>query len=246
MGRFLRHLLSRVARREWIWLLVPMLSAGAALTFLELADEIHEGEADRFDARVLEALRNSHDPSDPIGPPWLLVTFRDVTSLGGHTILTMLVLTVGGFLIGTRKRAAAAFLAVAVGGGALLSALLKELFQRPRPAVVTHLVEVSSASFPSGHAMLAAITYLTLGAIIARVLPSQRLRAYVFAIAVLVTLLVGISRIYLGVHWPTDVLAGWCVGASWALACWAVANGLQESGHLEGTAAGDEPPRAGR
>jgi undecaprenyl-diphosphatase len=210
------------------------------LAFLELAEEMHEGEMDRFDARVLEALRSPYDPSDPIGPEWLLVVFRDLTGLGGHTILTLLVLAIGGFLIGVRKRHAAAFLVVAVGGGALLSALLKELFERPRPAVVTHLVEVSSASFPSGHAMLSAITYLTLGALVARVIPSQRLRAYVFAIAIVVTLLVGISRLYLGVHWPTDVLAGWCVGASWALACWTVANWLQSRGRLEGPAAGDE------
>jgi undecaprenyl-diphosphatase len=244
LRRFVHQLLSRVARREWLWLLVPLLSAGGALAFLELADEMHEGEADRFDSQVLQALRSPHDLSDPIGPSWLLVVFRDLTALGGHTVLTILVLSVGGFLIGTRKRSAAAFLVVAVGGGALFSALLKELFRRERPAVVTHLVEVTSASFPSGHAMLAAITYLTLGVIIARVIPSQRLRAYVFAIAVVVTLLVGISRLYLGVHWPTDVLAGWCVGASWALGCWTVANWLQISGRLEGEPAGDEsPPR---
>jgi undecaprenyl-diphosphatase len=215
-----------------------MLSAGGVLAFVELADEIHEGDADRFDAWVLQALRTPGDLSDPIGPPWLLQVFRDLTSLGGTTVLTMLVLLIGGFLIGTGKRAAAAFLVVAVGGGALLSTLLKELFERERPAVVTHLVEVSSASFPSGHAMLSAVTYLTLGAIIARVQTSQRLRAYVFAIAIVVALLVGFSRLYLGVHGPTDVLAGWCVGASWALGCWTVASWLQERGRLEGAAAG--------
>jgi undecaprenyl-diphosphatase len=240
VGRFLHQLLSRVARREWLWLLVPLLSAGGALAFLELADEIHEGEMDRFDAQVLTALRSPGDLSDPIGPQWLLDTVRDVTSLGSHAVLTMLVVTIGGFLVGSGKRAAAAFLVVAVGGGALLSALLKELFQRPRPEVVAHLVEVSTASFPSGHSMAAAVTYLTLGALIARVLPSQRLRAYVFAVAIVVTFLVGMSRLYLGVHWPTDVLAGWCVGASWALACWTVADWLQASGRLEGAAAGDE------
>jgi undecaprenyl-diphosphatase len=243
LRKFLHQLLSQVARREWIWLLVPLLSAGGALAFLELADEIDDGEADHFDAQVLTALRNPHDPSDPIGPAWLLEWVRDVTSLGSHVVLTMLVITVAGFLIGTGKRAAAMFLVAAVGGGALFSALLKELFQRPRPAVVTHLVEVSSASFPSGHAMLAAVTYLTLGAIVARVLPSQRLRTYVFAIAIIVALLVGMSRIYLGVHWPTDVLAGWCVGASWALACWTVASWLQARGRIEGRPAGDEAQR---
>ncbi len=240
LRRFLHPLLSQVARRDWVWLLVPLLSAGGVLAFVELADEVHEGEADRFDARVLTALRNPGDLSDPIGPPWLLETVRDVTSLGSHAVLTLLVLTVGGFLIGMGKRAAAAFLVVAVGGGALLSALLKALFQRPWPEVVTHLVEVSTASFPSGHAMLAAITYLTLGAIVARVVPSHRLRAYVFVIASILALLIGLSRLYLGVHWPTDVLAGWCVGASWALACWTVAGWLQARGSLEGKAADAE------
>jgi undecaprenyl-diphosphatase len=132
-----------------------------------------------------------------------------------------------------RKRGAALLVLASVGGGALLSTLLKLSFERPRPDLVPHAVAVYTASFPSGHAMLSAVTYLTLGTLLARIQPRRRLRAYIVAVAVLLTLLVGTSRVYLGVHWPTDVLAGWCLGAAWAMLCWAVALWLQRRGRVE-------------
>ena len=105
-------------------------------------------------------------------------------------------------------------------------AIAMALFDRTRPDVVPHLVEVSSASFPSGHSMLSMTTYLTLGALLAEVQTERRFRIYVLAWAVALALLVGWSRVFLGVHWPTDVLAGWTAGAAWALLCWAVAQAL--------------------
>ena len=132
-----------------------------------------------------------------------------------------------------RQRGAARLVAVSVGGGTALSSLLKLGFARPRPDLVPHAVEVYTASFPSGHAMLSAVTYLTLAALLARVQPRRRLRIYVLALAVLTSLLVGASRVYLGVHWPSDVAAGWCVGAAWALLCWLAALRLQRTGRVE-------------
>jgi undecaprenyl-diphosphatase len=133
----------------------------------------------------------------------------------------------------TGKRQAAFFLLVAVGGGMLLSAGLKMGFERARPDLVPHHTRVYTASFPSGHAMLSAVVYLTLAALLARVQSERRVKTMIIVLAVLLTLLVGMSRVYLGVHWPTDVLAGWCGGAAWASLCWFVALQLQRRGRVE-------------
>lgn len=235
----LRHLAHVVgglwptSRREAGWLLGAVLVAAAVLAFAGLAGEVLEGETQTFDRAVLLALRNPADPGDPIGPRWLEEVARDVTSLGGNAILAAVTLAVVGFLALTEKRAAAALVAASVGGGTALSSLLKLGFSRPRPDLVPHAVEVYTASFPSGHAMLSAVTYLTLGALLVRVQPRWRVRLYILALAGATTILVGASRVYLGVHWPTDVLAGWCVGAAWALLCWLVALRLQRAGRVE-------------
>jgi undecaprenyl-diphosphatase len=146
-----------------------------------------------------------------------------------------------GFLLIVRKRAAALLVLASVGGGTALSFAMKAAFDRPRPDLVEHGVEVATASFPSAHAMLAAVTYLTLGALLARVQPKRSVKAYLLGVAVVLTLLIGLSRVYLGVHWPTDVLAGWCVGAAWATACWLVAYWLQARGRVERDVSEVEP-----
>jgi undecaprenyl-diphosphatase len=158
---------------------------------------------------------------------------RDLTSLGGFTVLTLVTAGAIGYLLIDGKRAAALFVLVAVVGGVGLSESLKHVFARPRPELVAHLVEVQTASFPSGHAMLSAVTFLTLGALLARVQGRKRLKAYLLSVAITLTLLIGASRVYLGVHWPTDVMAGWCAGAAWAMGCWLVATWLQRRGQIE-------------
>ena len=183
---------------------------------------------------MLLAFRNPGDLSDPIGPAWLQIMFRDITSLGGPTVVTLIAVAVSGFLLIDGKRFAALLMLASVGGGALLSSVLKLGIDRPRPDLVAHLVEVSTASFPSGHAMLSAVIYLTLGALLSRVEAPRRVKIYVLAVAVFLTFLVGLSRIYLGVHWPTDVLAGWCAGSAWAMLCWRIALALQRAGEVEG------------
>lgn len=226
-----------IRRQEWPIVVGFALPAGAVWIFVELADEVFEGSTAAFDRAVLLVLRAESDPSDPLGPAWFEELMRDFTALGGIGVLTLITLAAAGFLLVIRKPRAAAAVLVAVGGGIALSSAMKLGFNRPRPDVVAHGAPVSSASFPSGHSMMAAVVYLTLAVMLARVRPHWRVRSYILGVAVLATVLVGVSRIYLGVHWPTDVLAGWVVGAGWALLCWSITLLLQRRGRLEGDAA---------
>jgi undecaprenyl-diphosphatase len=207
--------------------------AASSFVFLKLVSEMREGETHAADEAILLALREPTDPSNPIGPPWVEAMFRDLTSLGSPVVLALITIAVVGYLWLERKRGTALFVVLAVVGGGLLETLLKFSFARPRPELVSHLVDVNSFSFPSGHATMATITYLTLGVLLSRVEERRRMKLYLLAVAIFVALLVGISRVYLGVHWPTDVLAGWCVGAAWALGCWLVATWLQRRGAIE-------------
>ncbi|QDJ10827.1 Membrane phosphatase, PAP2 family [Roseomonas mucosa] len=236
MTRFER----RDAMPELPGLLGLLLVAGGLLGFVALAALVHGDSLEGFDRHMLLLLRDPADLEHPIGPRWLPVIAQDVTALGSNVILVSVSLVVLGGLLLERKRGAALLTAVSILGGTVLSLLVKLAFERPRPDVVPHMVEVFTASFPSGHAMLSAVTYLTLGALMTRIQAGPRLKLYVMAVAVAVTLLVGASRIYLGVHWPTDVLAGWCLGAAWALSCWLVALRLQRRGQVE------KPDEAGR
>lgn len=204
-----------------------------AWAFVAIADEVREGGTHTLDRMLLLALRNPQNPADPLGPSWLEEAARDITGLGGYAVLTIVTVASVIYLLMAKKRGAALVVIGAVLGGMLLSALLKLGFDRPRPDLVPHATRVYTASFPSGHAMLSAVTYLTLGALLARVEESRRIKLFIMGLAVAVTLLVGISRVYLGVHWPSDVLAGWSVGAAWACLCWFVALQLQRSGQVE-------------
>ena len=226
---------------EFAVLAAICLIAGTGLVIFELAEEIGEGETHAFDTAILLAFRNPADRADPIGPWWLEQMMKDVTALGGTSVLTLITVIALGYLLIERKYHAAAFLLVAMVGGSLLSSLLKLGFDRPRPDLVAHGAQVYSASFPSGHALMSAVAYLTLGALLARVQKGRRLKLYFLAVAVALTMLIGVTRVYLGVHWPTDVLAGWCIGSAWALACWLLAMWLQRRGEMEGS--GQEPAR---
>ena len=199
-----------------------MLAAALLVAFAKISDEMMEQETAAFDRYFLLAFRSAGDPNSPGGPAWLPEVARDVTSLGSVTVLAFVVLSVAVYLLLEGRWTAAVFVAVSICGGQALSTLLKGFFERPRPDLVPHAVHVATASFPSGHAMLSAVTYLTLGALLTNVLARRATRIYVVVLAVLLTVAVGLSRIYLGVHWPTDVLAGWCVGSAWAIFCWMV------------------------
>ncbi len=226
-------------KAEWITLIAVALAAAFLFAFISIVDEVLEGETRAFDEAVLLAFRNPADPADPVGPWWLEAMFRDLTALGGTAVLTLITFVAIGYLLINRQRSAALLVLISVAGGTMLSHFLKLGFERPRPDLVAHLVDVQTLSFPSGHAMLSAVTYLTLGALLARVQERKRLKAYILGVAIALTLLIGLSRIYLGVHWPTDVLAGWAAGAAWALGCWVVAASLQARGRIERGAADD-------
>jgi undecaprenyl-diphosphatase len=181
-----------------------------------------------LDRNILLALRNTHDHHDPLGPEWLEQMALDITSLGGYTVLTALVGLVAGFLLLADRRASAALLVVTALSAIALSNTLKLLVARPRPDLVEHLVTVTSPSFPSGHALMSATIYLTLGALLARNWPQPSLRRYFMTVATVLALLIGVSRVYLGVHWPSDVLVGWCLGGLWAWGCWRLLPRLQQ------------------
>jgi undecaprenyl-diphosphatase len=216
------------------WLLASILIIAVLLfAFGLIAEEIVEGEPLAFDRTVMLAFRDAANPSMPIGPPWLQEAARDVTGLGSTIVLGIILFATVGYLLLDRERTAAWLMLGAVLSGAALNDFLKFVFARPRPDFVTPAVRVFTASFPSGHAALSAITYLTLGAILARTHPSIRIRIYFMSLAAILTGLVGLSRVYLGVHYPTDVLAGWCIGTAWAMGCWALMTGLQRRGGIE-------------
>lgn len=199
----------------WAWGLALLI---AALEFPRIQ---------RFDERVLLWFRHPDNLAVPVGPSWLLNAARDLSALGSATVLVFMIASAAGYLLLERRAGMLTFLLVATCGGGLIVNLLKPLFARPRPSVVPHLVPVNSASFPSGHSLLSAVVYLTLGVLLARVTTDRITKMYLILLPTLLTIFIGLSRIYLGVHYPTDVLGGWVAGFLWALACGFGARELQ-------------------
>jgi undecaprenyl-diphosphatase len=209
--------------------------AAGVWIFALIAGEVKDGDTLSFDKQLLLSMRRSGDLA-PKGSPSFQEAARDVTALGGVVVLTLVTVATCIFLALDGKQRMAQFVLGSIVTGSIAAVILKDLFHRPRPDIVPHAMYASSASFPSGHSMLSAITYLTLGALLARSHERKRLKVYFLFLAVFLTLLVGTSRVYMGVHWPTDVLAGWTAGAVWALLCWLVARWLQSRRTLEGEA----------
>lgn len=218
--------------------MISLIGAGL-WSFIELADYAGGDEPSSLDRHLLLALRSPSDPADALGPPWFEEFVRDLTAVGGLGPLALTTLVVLGYLVLDGRARAAAFALAWIACGILLSTGLKELFDRPRPDVVPHLMHVSTRSFPSGHAMLSTVVYVTLGSTLAPV-QRGRLRAYVLAVAVSVAVVVGCSRVYLGVHWPSDVAAGFAGGTAWAGLGWLIQRRLRRDGSLE-----PEPPETG-
>lgn len=217
-------------------LLLGVSAVGAALfLFFKLGSEAAEGDTMAFDRFILLAFRQPGNPATPVGPWWLTEAMTNVTAFGSLTGLLLIGGAVVGYLVLDAKRRTALFVIAATVGGGMLGVLLKLAYQRSRPDLVPHLVEVSSTSFPSGHATDSAVVYLTLAALLARTVENRSLRLYILCMAALLVLLIGISRVYLGVHWPSDVVAGWSIGAAWALACSLIYSRIWAARHLPET-----------
>ncbi len=209
--------LAALRRIEGRLLLAAIVLAGLGWAFASLWDAVEDQHTGGFDRTVLLALRVPGYPSVPLGPRWLQECARDITALGGFTVLTLVTVLAVTVLAMKRRRLQAAIFAVTVMAAQVIAEAVKALVDRPRPNIVTRFDIVYSSSFPSGHSTMAPVVYLTLAVILAAGEPRRDVRVLIFACAAAATFAIGISRIYLGVHWPTDVLAGWVLGGAIAL-----------------------------
>jgi undecaprenyl-diphosphatase len=216
---------SRVEIRVLTWVLAI---AGGILIFALITDEVSEGETKQFDLTILESLRQPDNYHKPIGPEWVELAMRDITALGGGTVIIIITISVAGFLIIQKKYSSMWLILGATISGALVELALKEIIARERPDLIFHLVYVTSLSFPSGHSMISMVVYLTQASLLAQIQPKRSLKIYIITTALILTFLIGISRVFLGVHYPTDVLAGWTIGIVWALICWLAAWYIRE------------------
>lgn len=219
-------------------LTLAILTPAILLASVLLVGQVVDGGIRAFDEGVMLFLRDPIDPTRPSSPGWPREVMRDITGLGGNTVLFLMTAAVALFLLLTGRARTARLVVVSVATGALVNTGLKLAFARPRPDILPHDVIVYTSSFPSGHAFLSATVYLTLAALLARTQPDRRVKLFVLSVAVALTVLIGVSRVYLGVHWPTDVLAGWALGASWAFVAWIATLRLQRGGVVE-----PEPPQ---
>ena len=223
----MRHVMHRLRHNIEAQLLWPLgLSMSALWGFLLLANEALTGETHAADAWVLRWCRTAGTEGGAWGPTWLPDVMRDITALGSPTVLILLGTMVWGYLLMAKQHRMAWLAAASCLGGWATSHALKGVFMRARPALDFHGTLAEGYSFPSGHAMMSAIVFLTLATLIARLAPRTSLRVYAILIAVLLSVLVGLSRVYLGVHWASDVVAGWVAGVAWALLVWALAHRL--------------------
>ncbi len=239
-GRFANGTMDESNPRRWLLRNTDLLMLAALAVVvmgtwavIELTDAVLEGSTQQYDDRVLAALRAPTDWSKPIGPAWFVAMWMDISALGSSAVLTLVTLGCAGALLLARRYRMLVVLLIVVGGGTLLSLGMKEFFNRPRPPYAELMPYVVTASFPSGHSMLSAIVYMTLAVFLARASDQRSFKIYFIVVGAFVTLLVGVSRVYLGVHYPTDVLAGWSSGLTWAMLCWLIIYFLQQSRVVE-------------
>ncbi|WP_309628640.1 phosphatase PAP2 family protein [Brevundimonas sp.] len=236
---FLRRALT-VARAEFAALGALAVVTLGIMTFIEIADDVTEADGQAFDQRVLYWMQPA--AGQPRGPWWLHEAAADITSLGGIAVLTLFAFVALGMLLILRKRLSAVLLVVGLAGGVGLSEGLKALFERERPPAAFQAVETLNASFPSGHALLSTVFYLTVAVMMTRAFPKRRLKAYVLGVGIVFALMVGLTRVYLGAHWASDVMAGWCVGAAWAMALWLVSYAVERRQKRHHAHLVDDPP----
>ena len=235
----------RLAHAEFAALGAMAVIALGVMAFVELADDMTEADGQAWDARILAMMRPyADDPSRPWGPWWLKEAAADITSLGGISVLGLFAAIAVVFLLTQRKWLSSTLLVVGLAGGVALSEGLKAVFERERPPAIAQAVETINASFPSGHALLSTVFYLSLGVMLTRAFPRRRFKIFVLCVSMIMALLVGATRVYLGAHWASDVLAGWSVGAAWAMALWLVAYAVERFQQARRAPLQDEPAPA--
>lgn len=202
--------------------------AGGTALFILMTALATRGDPAAFDRDILLAMRRAGDLATPAGPSWLPGFAQGVTELGGTPVLLTLTIALAGYFIMKRNGGSLAILLAAVIGESIVVGQMKQAFGRVRPDFLPHLVEATSPSFPSGHSASAAAIFLTLAALIARETRDRAVRNYVFFVAVVLALMVGASRVYLGVHYPTDVIGGFGFGAAWAAMIFIAARHVQD------------------
>ena len=222
-------MLEVLTRHGWVPIAALLMALAGAFAFIELADEVLEKETVTFDQRLFDAIAGRYQRLGPGSQEM----WRDLSALGGATVIILLSTGVATFLLLRRQWRSAAFLAISVVGGLILSSLIKQAIDRARPELLEHHALPGSPSFPSGHATHAAVVYLAIAILLTKLVESVRLKAYILTAGLLVPLLVGISRIALAVHWPTDVLGGWLIGLAWGLLVYTAATYMQARGGIE-------------
>lgn len=229
----LKRLIREFVTKDIKVLLILMTLFLSVLIFIEIGNQVTEGTTQQFDESIIKYFRSPANISEPVGPAFINEFMRDVTSLGGGTVIALITIFVLGFLILQKRYNTMWLVLAATIGGGLITFGLKEFYGRDRPDLIFRLVEVSSLSFPSGHSMISAVVYLTQAAIIARIQKKMRIRIYILSVAMFLTFIIGLSRVYLGVHYPTDVLGGWTIGLAWASFCWFVTRYLERRNKLK-------------
>ena len=205
---------ARLIRASWPGLFLLGVF-GLDITFFE-------NGSDGIDPRLILLFRLPGHPGTLLGPAWVAETGRDLTGLGSNSVLGLLVLTACGTLLCVQRRRAAATMGLAALLALVGNGLLKLAVQRARPGLIPDAPQVFTTSFPSSHSMLSAAIFFTAAALVADASPSPALRRFSFLMAAVGTGLVGASRVYLGVHWPTDVLGGWSAGLFCAWMAWKI------------------------
>lgn len=219
--------------REPLVFVAALVMVAGVWVLIELFENVREGDTQRFDMRIILLFREEANQRELVGPAWMESAVRDVTALGGAVVMGGAIMVVAGFLLMVRRFHMMIMLLVATVGATMINTGLKYWVARARPPEVLRLTDVNSASFPSGHSAMSAAVYLTLGALLAQAVQKRRIKLYFLFIAMALTGAVGLSRVMLGVHYPSDVLAGWATGLVWALLCWMIARYLQRRGAIE-------------
>ena len=188
------------------------------LAFAGIAAIVAGGQSAAFDRAVILALRDPSHPLNPIGPAWVEEAIRDITSLGSVLVALFFSASLAGYLLLAGRKRDAALVLISAVGALLCNDVLKYFFDRPRPDLALQSLRVFTSGFPSGHAALSAAAYPAMAALFPGI-SNRPVRIYLMTIAVILVLAIGASRVYLGLHYPTDVLAGWCIGSAWGLIC---------------------------